>query len=52
MTVVAIVFLPVVLLYQGWSYRVFRARVGAQPSPPAPGPAEPPAPPAAAVPGA
>jgi cytochrome bd ubiquinol oxidase subunit II len=27
MTVAAVVFFPVVLLYQGWSYRVFRARV-------------------------
>lgn len=28
MTVVAAVMLPVVLLYQGWSYWVFRARIG------------------------
>ena len=28
MTVVAIVILPLVLLYQGWSYWVFRARIG------------------------
>ena len=27
MTVVALVLLPLVLLYQGWSYYVFRARV-------------------------
>ena len=27
MTVVAAVFLPLVLLYQGWTYYVFRARV-------------------------
>ena len=27
MTVVAVVLFPVVLLYQGWTYRVFRARV-------------------------
>ncbi len=27
MTIVAVVMLPVVLLYQGWSYYVFRARV-------------------------
>ena len=27
MTVVALIVLPVVLLYQGWSYHVFRARV-------------------------
>ncbi len=29
MTVVAVLFMPVVLLYQGWSFHVFRARVGA-----------------------
>ncbi len=47
MTVVAVVFLPIVLLYQGWSYHVFRARVGAKP-----GSAEPPSPagPAASTP--
>ncbi|MFL5919816.1 MAG: cytochrome d ubiquinol oxidase subunit II [Gaiellaceae bacterium] len=28
MTVVAAIFVPVVLLYQGWTYHVFRARVG------------------------
>jgi cytochrome d ubiquinol oxidase subunit II len=28
MTVVAVVFLPVILLYQGWTYHVFRQRVG------------------------
>lgn len=28
MTVVAAVFLPVVVLYQAWAYRVFRARIG------------------------
>jgi cytochrome d ubiquinol oxidase subunit II len=28
MTVVAIVFVPIVLLYQGWSYWVFRHRLG------------------------
>jgi cytochrome d ubiquinol oxidase subunit II len=27
MTIVAVVFLPVVLVYQGWSYHVFRKRV-------------------------
>ena len=31
MTVVAVIFLPVVLLYQGWSFHVFRARVKAPP---------------------
>ncbi len=29
MTVVAVVLLPVVLVYQGWTYHVFRKRVGA-----------------------
>ncbi|MGB0094488.1 MAG: cytochrome d ubiquinol oxidase subunit II, partial [Solirubrobacteraceae bacterium] len=33
MTVVAVLFLPVVLLYQGWSYHVFRARVRTEPEP-------------------
>ena len=28
MTVVALVFTPVVLLYQGWTYWVFRQRLG------------------------
>ena len=28
MTIVAVVMTPVVLLYQGWTYHVFRARVG------------------------
>jgi cytochrome d ubiquinol oxidase subunit II len=31
MTMVAVVFTPLVLLYQGWSYWVFRARVSATP---------------------
>jgi cytochrome d ubiquinol oxidase subunit II len=30
MSVVAAIFLPVILLYQGWTYRVFRARVGGE----------------------
>jgi cytochrome bd ubiquinol oxidase subunit II len=30
MTVVAAVCLPIVLLYQGWTYHVFRARVGGE----------------------
>jgi cytochrome bd ubiquinol oxidase subunit II len=30
MTVVAVVLLPVVLLYQAWTYHVFRARLGAK----------------------
>ena len=29
MTVVAVVLVPVVLLYQGWSYWVFRQRLSA-----------------------
>ncbi len=33
MTVVAVVFFPLVLLYQGWSFHVFRARVKAPPAP-------------------
>jgi cytochrome bd ubiquinol oxidase subunit II len=32
MTVVAVLFFPVVLLYQGWSFHVFRRRVAAPPS--------------------
>jgi cytochrome d ubiquinol oxidase subunit II len=30
-TVVAVVLTPVVLLYQGWTYHVFRARLGGEP---------------------
>ena len=30
LTVVALVFTPLVLLYQGWTYYVFRARVGGE----------------------
>jgi cytochrome d ubiquinol oxidase subunit II len=33
MTVVALVVTPLVLLYQGWSYWVFRARLTAEPEP-------------------
>jgi cytochrome bd ubiquinol oxidase subunit II len=32
MTVVAVLILPIVLLYQGWSFHVFRRRVGAPPA--------------------
>jgi cytochrome d ubiquinol oxidase subunit II len=39
MTVVAAIFLPVVLLYQAWNYYVFRRRVSAPPSRPASQPA-------------
>jgi cytochrome bd ubiquinol oxidase subunit II len=31
MTIVAVIFFPVVLLYQGWSFHVFRARLQAPP---------------------
>jgi cytochrome d ubiquinol oxidase subunit II len=31
MTIVALVFVPIVLIYQGWSYWVFRKRVEARP---------------------
>ncbi|HMK92018.1 MAG TPA: cytochrome d ubiquinol oxidase subunit II [Thermoleophilia bacterium] len=31
MTVVALIFLPLILLYQGWTYHVFRQRVGLPP---------------------
>jgi cytochrome d ubiquinol oxidase subunit II len=34
MTVVALIVTPVVLLYQAWTYRVFRARVGGDPPKP------------------
>jgi cytochrome d ubiquinol oxidase subunit II len=43
MTIVAVIFFPLVLLYQGWSFHVFRARLqapaepGASPSAPGPG---------------
>lgn len=30
MTIVALIFVPIVLIYQGWSYRVFRQRVTAE----------------------
>jgi cytochrome bd ubiquinol oxidase subunit II len=49
MTVVAAIFFPLVLLYQGWSFHVFRARVQAPPEPGESAPAaapDPPAPPA------
>jgi len=32
MTIVAVIFFPVVLLYQGWSFQVFRGRVKAPPA--------------------
>ena len=33
MTVIAVLFFPIVLLYQGWSFHVFRRRVSAPPEP-------------------
>jgi cytochrome bd ubiquinol oxidase subunit II len=33
MSVVAAIFLPLVLLYQGWTYHVFRQRLGSEPAP-------------------
>jgi cytochrome bd ubiquinol oxidase subunit II len=44
MSIVTVIFFPLVLLYQGWSFHVFRARVKAPPEP-TPG-SEPVAPPA------
>ena len=38
MTIVAAVFFPLVLVYQGWTYYVFRRRLQLSPSwPPVPG---------------
>jgi cytochrome d ubiquinol oxidase subunit II len=34
MTVVAVIFFPLVLIYQGWSFHVLRGRVQAPPTPP------------------
>jgi cytochrome bd ubiquinol oxidase subunit II len=31
MSIVAAIFLPVILLYQGWTYHVFRHRIGSEP---------------------
>ena len=33
MTVVAVIFTPLVLLYQGWTYWVFRRRIARAPHP-------------------
>src|SRR6185437_831971 len=41
MTVVAAVFTPLVLAYQGWNYWVFRQRLVRPPPPPIPGPEDP-----------
>ena len=48
MTVVALIFLPLVLLYQGWSFHVFRGRLTASSTAPEPSPRAPGAPPAEA----
>jgi len=34
MSVVALIVTPIILLYQGWTYHVFRARLGAVEEPP------------------
>jgi cytochrome d ubiquinol oxidase subunit II len=31
MTVVALIFVPIVLLYQGWTYWIFRKRIESKP---------------------
>jgi cytochrome d ubiquinol oxidase subunit II len=49
MTVVAVIFTPIVLLYQGWTYWVFRRRIKPQHIPPASGPGGPSAQPLAGV---
>ena len=36
MSVVALIFVPLILLYQGWTYHVFRARVGGDEPPSTP----------------
>jgi cytochrome bd ubiquinol oxidase subunit II len=36
MSVVALIFVPLVVLYQGWTYHVFRARVGGEEPPSTP----------------
>jgi cytochrome d ubiquinol oxidase subunit II len=38
MSVIALVLLPIVLVYQAWTYYVFRRRIGGQPRRPAPAP--------------
>jgi cytochrome d ubiquinol oxidase subunit II len=43
-TVVAAILTPVVLLYQGWTYHVFRARIGGEPAAGQPGEAPAPSP--------
>ena len=36
MSFAALILLPIVLLYQGWTYYVFRRRLGGKPAPPTP----------------
>jgi cytochrome d ubiquinol oxidase subunit II len=36
MSVVALIFVPLVLLYQGWTYYVFRHRLGGETNEPSP----------------
>jgi cytochrome d ubiquinol oxidase subunit II len=36
MTVIAAIFVPVILVYQGWTYHVFRARIGGEEAPATP----------------
>ena len=52
MTVVVVVLLPVVLLYQAWTYYVFRRRVSRSEFEPASRPSAPPSPRPAATPDA
>jgi cytochrome d ubiquinol oxidase subunit II len=40
MTVVAVIFFPLVLIYQGWSFHVFRGRLESAPTQAAPAPTE------------
>ena len=47
MTVVAVIFFPLILLYQGWSLYIFRKRIGGGPPAVVAAPVEPDVPPAA-----
>jgi cytochrome bd ubiquinol oxidase subunit II len=47
MTVVAVIFLPLILLYQGWSLYIFRKRIGGGPASKVAAPVEPEVPPTA-----
>ncbi len=46
MTIVTVIFFPIVLLYQGWSFHVFRGRLKGRPPTPARTPVRRGAPPA------